>query len=203
MCNKKLESGIFLTCVLFTVVGCTTVTLPSGPKAFALVQYPNAVTLGVPKVEDARGVAKMGTIGALSINMDDKVTGFVSDYLINCLNNDLKMNVQRIKDVNAADLTSIAKEYHLDRIVVGKIISLKMFSIDAILQPVETTIVLDITIYNQDGSKIYGNNFLGNNIKRVNALAVQTSAGKLVEEAVKDSMIKVKVDDDFQKALKI
>lgn len=183
--------------------GCSVLSsLPPAPNTFAPTIYPDKIKIGVSKVSDSRDNTKAGSIGGLIINVDNKsLSDFTSNYLLHYLNEKMQINVVRIEDIAGNDLPAVAQKYSVERLVVGNVADINMFSLDELLQPTEVGIVIEIVVYDSQGSQLYKRSVVGNFRKRVNSFIIERSTGKLVEEVVKDAMNNLINDADFKKAV--
>lgn len=195
---KKTLVAAFLG-VLIT--GCATARLSQGPDTFSLIEHSNAVRIGVPKATDARGTNKAGTIGAAFIQVKSELVDLTTNYLINYLNTRLNANVIRIKTVDSQEISSVSSQYQADRIFILKIKRLKMFSADALMQPVEVDLDLAFEVYDQTGKQIYKQEVTGHHEKRIGISIVDKTTGQLVEAAVLDAMNNLVKDPGLKKSL--
>jgi len=152
-------------------------------------------------VVDERGTANAGTIGAAFIQVKGELVDLVTNYLINHLNTKMDLNVERLKTATAQDIASASSVYHTDRVLVVRIKRLKMFSMDALMQPVEIDLDLECEVYDPDGKLIYQQTIMGRNEKRIGISIVDKTTGKLVEAAVLDAMNNLVKDSGLKKSL--
>lgn len=153
-------------------------------------------------MSDSRDNTKAGSIGGLIINVDNKsLSDFTSNYLLHYLNEKMQMNVVRIEDIGDNNVATVAQKYGVECLVVGNVVDINMFSLDELLQPTEAGIVIEIVVYDSQGSQLYKRSVAGNFRRRVNSFIIERSTGKLVEEVVRDAMNNLISDVNFKKAL--
>lgn len=183
------------------ISGCATAKLSKGPDTFSLVEHSNAVRVGVPRVVDERGTANVGTIGAAFIQVKGELVDLTTNYLINHLNIKMALNVERLKMATAHDIASLSSQYHTDQVLLVKIKKLKMFSMDAAMQPVKVNLDLEYEVYGPNGNLVYQQTVMGHHEKRIGILIGDRTTGKLVEGAVLDAMNNLVKDPGLKKAL--
>jgi hypothetical protein len=191
----------FILAGLFVVAGCATARLSKGPDVYTVSQHPSGLKVGVAKVVDQRESTKAGSIGATSVRVDKDIADMTTNYLIQTLDQQMQVNVVPVEASTPAGVASIASQRGVDAVVVSQITSVKMFSADAIMQPVSTSIDMNTVVYNRDGSEKYRRSFSGKYEKRIGLTIVDKATGELVEEAVKDMMAGVGRDTGLKEAL--
>lgn len=192
-----------LTAVLVgaLVNGCATAKLSGGPDTFSLIEHPNTVRVGVPRVVDERGTSNVGTIGAAFIQVKSELVDLTTNYLINHLNTRMNLNVERLKTAAAQDIAAASLLHQTERVLVVRIKRLKMFSMDALMQPVEVDLDLECEVYDAVGKLIYRQTITGRHEKRIGISIVDKTTGKLVESAVLDAMNNLVKDPGLKKSL--
>lgn|SRR3989338_2025715 len=180
---------------------CATARLAKGPDTFALLQHSGGVNLGVSKVLDERESKNVGTIGAAGIRVNDEIGPLTTNYLISFLNSKLNANIVRLPDVDKTTVPAIAKQNNVDKVMVARIKRIKMFSMDALMQPVEVDMDLEVTVFDAAGSEIYQQMIQGHYEKRIGLTIVDKSTGELVEAAVKDTVSNLITNRNFQTVL--
>lgn len=168
---------------LVFLVGCATAKLPAGPDIYKLTNHPDAKIIGVVDVHDARTNKTAGSVGAASITVGDDLAELVTKNLINRFNKE-GFNVRRVD----ASAVSAPKDFNVDYVLKTDILAVKLFSIDAILQPVDTSITLKADVYDQDGKLTYSDSFEGKARKQVGLSFDFSAEGDLVQEATLDAI---------------
>ncbi len=190
-----LSGGVFLS-------GCATAKLGSGPDVFALPQLKDRPVIGVSKVTDTRGGTQVGTIGAAGIRVKaNDLTALTTNYLLNTLSSKLDMNIQTVANFEGSDMPHYLKLKHLNGYLTASVTRLKMFSADAIMQPVETNLDLQIKVYDQNGEILYDQTVSGSFEKRIGLSIVDKSTGELVNSVVEKTMEVLAQDSSLRKAL--
>ena len=180
---------IFLFGIIVFISGCATARLPQGPDIYSTHQYSEARAFGVVKVVDQREKKKAGTIGALTVNVDhEELAQITTNYLIESLNLKLQLNVSRISKFDPENIDLPLSNQNLNGFIVARIKKLKLFSVDAILQPVSVEIFMEIDVYNTQGQIVYSDVFDGYFNKRMGLRTSSEAHGELVESAVKTLM---------------
>lgn len=178
------------------ISGCATAKLSRGPDTFSLIEHSNALRVGIPRVVDERGTANIGTIGAAFIQVKGELVDLTTNYLINHLNTKMDLNVERLKGIASAP-----SQQPTDRVLVVRIKKLKMFSIDALMQPVEVDLDLECEVYGPGGQLIHKQAIMGHHEKRIGILIGEQTTGKLVEAAVLDAMNNLVKDPGIKESL--
>ena len=192
---------LFLSSIVALTTGCAAAKLSRGPDTYALTRYPDAVRIGVAKVLDERGGHKVGTIGATVIFVKKELADLTTNYLIHHLNSNLRANVEQVIVTSPDEIPSEAAKNNVEGIVLARINRLRMFSIDALMQPVEVELSLDVEVYDRNGLRVYKESFMGHHEKRIGITLVEHSTGKLVEAAVLDAMNNLVKDPGFKKSI--
>ena len=171
---------------LLFLIGCATAKLPAGPDVYKLTTHPDAKTVGVVDVHDARTTKTAGTVGAASITVGDDLAELVTKNLIDKFNK-AGFNVRRVD----ASAVTAPKNFNVDYVLKTDVLAVKLFSIDAILQPVDTSITLKADVYDHEGKQVYSNSFEGKTKKQVGISFDFSAEGDLVEEAAQDAIHKM------------
>lgn len=195
---KKIVTIAFLSVF---VSGCASAKLSRGPDTFPLIEHTHSLRVGVPQAVDERGTNRAGTIGAAFIQVKSELADLTTNYLINYLNTRLNLNVERIQMAAVQDFATIFSQHNMDRVLIVKIKRLKMFSVDALMQPVEVDLDLECEVYDPSGNLIYRQTFMGHHEKRIGISIVDKTTGKLVEAAVLDAMNNLVKDPGLKKSL--
>jgi uncharacterized lipoprotein YajG len=187
---------------LFFLIGCATARLGTGPEVYSLVEYPSTVRVGVAKAVDARGTDSAGTIGACGIKIkDDELSTLATNYLLDGLNRQVKTNTVRVEKVSSENVSQLAAEHNVVYIVIAKISELKMFSADAIMQPVQVDCIMDLEIFDKTGRQVFHKSFAGAYQERIGLSIVDKATGRLAERAVKDAVANLVKDPELQRIL--
>lgn len=191
---------IIMTAVLI-LNGCATARLSKGPDTYTLLQHSGGVNLGVAKVIDERASKNVGTIGAAGIRVNEEIVPLATNYLISYLNEKLTANITRIPDVPEAQIPSIAEQNKISKLIVTRIKKLKLFSADALMQPVEVDMDMEVTVFDAAGTQLYQQMIQGHFEKRIGLSIVDKSTGELVESTVKDTVSNLITNSNFQKVI--
>lgn len=195
---KTLLTAVFVS---FLVTGCATAKLSKGPDTFSLTEHTASPRIGIPRVVDERGTSQAGTIGAAFIQVKGELMDLTTNYLVNHLNTKLNLNIERIKAQTPQDIASASSERSMDRVLIVRIKKLKIFSMDALMQPVEVDLDLAYEVYDMSGKLIHQQEVLGHHEKRLGISVVDKATGKLVEAAVLDAMKNLVKDPGLKKSL--
>jgi len=192
---------LFAGISIMLCAGCTTARLTAGPDVSVLQMHKDALSVGVPVVEDLRAGKKVGTIGAAGVNVEqDDLRDLATSHLVKTLNMEMGVNVVRTAASTEENLANLSGQYAVDRFVVAKIKEFKMFSADSLLQPVDVDMVYEVSVYDGSGKKIFRGSFNGQYSKRVGVVS-QKGLGQLVEATVMNANQQMRADIAFQKAL--
>lgn len=193
----------FLTVLLISglVSGCATARLDSGPS-IALTHHMQAPNVGVSKVIDERQSPNIGTIGAAGIRVKQAdLSQTLTNHLIQSLNSHLKVNVTPVVEVHDQNAASVAESSNTDRVVSLRVKKLKMFSADALMQPVEVNMDLELKVYDRAGKVIYTTPVTGSYEKRIGISIVEKSTGQLVNSTVQEAINNLIKDPGLKKSL--
>ncbi len=196
---KKLPFALIL---LGLWSGCTTARLPKSPDIYSLKSSSSNITIVIEKVSDERGTTKAGTIGAAGILVKDEIIEFTTNHLVSTLNSHMNVNIVMTGSVSPSQVNEIVHSRNANGLVAAKIKSLKIHSIDAIMQPVEVDMDLNVVVYNRQGEQIMEKTFIGHYEKRMGIVAmVDKATGELVDSVVKETMYSLVKDPEFKKAI--
>lgn len=206
--NKLGRASARRAGILFTMMivfgtltsGCATARLSQGPDTYALEHHTGVKTLGITKVVDKRGSFSAGSIGAAGIKVKGNLVDLTTNYVIKNVHDYLNMNVERVGS-DEAQMASLIQEKNLAGVLQVEIPELKMFSADALMQPVETKILLDVILFDKTGKQIYKTRVMGNYEKRIGLTIVDKATGELVEKVVSDAASQLVKDQGLVKAL--
>ncbi len=194
---RRIGKSISFLAIVGLFSGCATAQLPKGPEIGALKQNSGAAQVSVATVEDARSTTHAGSIGATSIEVPKDVNNMVYKYLVLALNEDLGINIKEAGRISQEDIAKVGA----DRLIVSEISSIKISSFDAIMQPVNTEILLNLSVLNKQGQSVYKQSYLGKYEERIGISIVASKTGQLVESAVKNLISQITSDSNFKKAL--
>lgn len=193
--------SVLVLALLAVFTGCATARLPESPDIFSLQQFSTSTRIAVPKVVDERGTNNAGTIGAAGIKVKDEIVDFTTNHLLHALNTRLNVNVVTTGPVNEAQASQAVETSNTNGLVIAKIKRLKMHSIDALMQPVEVDMDMDVLVYDKQGQKLIEKTIIGHYEKRIGLGIVDKSTGELVDATVKETMQNLVKDTDFKNAI--
>lgn len=204
--NSKLPTVGTIRLLLPTVIlllsfstGCATAKLSRGPDTYALSKHPDGIRLGVNKVVDERNGDKVGTIGAAIINVKRQdLANLATNYLISQLNTSFKANIEEVAVTAPEQIPAEAEKRNVKGLVLARISHLRMFSMDAIMQPVKVELNMEAELYDAGGQLLFNKSFPGNFEKRIGISLVEHSTGQLVEATVRDAVSNLVKDTDFK-----
>jgi len=201
--SERVMSQIALLIVVSILIqGCATAQLSKGPDTYALIEHQESAAFGIPKAMDERKGENAGTIGGALIKVKKKdLVELATNYLVQYINQKVGLNVVRITMSESEPAEVIMAKHNVDGIVVLKIKELKMFSMDALLQPVKTDLTLELMILDKSGRAIYERTVTGHDEKRIGVSMVEKSAGKIVETVVKDALSQLVKDPELRKII--
>ena len=100
----------------------------------------------------------------------------------------MNLNVLRIPEAPEEDFAESASQHQLDGVMAGTIRALRMYSADAIMQPVRVDMDLDFEIYDRIGNQVYRTTIHGHYEERIGITIVDKSTGRLVEATVQNAI---------------
>ncbi len=187
---------------LIVLSGCATAKLSKGPDPAILIHHEESVPIGVVTTMDERESEKIGTIGATSIVVKkNDLVDLVGNHLIRYINEKIGLNVERVQINENDSIKLVATKKKVEGVIVLRIKSLRMFSIDAILQPVEVNLTLELIVFDEVGQEIYHRIADGHYEKRIGISVVEKSAGELVEAVVKETLSQYVKDPELKKII--
>lgn len=191
-----------LMSLAFLISSCTTVKLGKGPDIYGLARYEKAPMVGVAKVTDERERTRAGTIGANGIVVKDGLSDLASNHLMAGVNKSARVNVIGLKDFDEASASAAAAQYNADKVIKSSIKSLRVKSVDAILEPVEVEVDMHVLVYDKTGTMVYDADITGRHEKRLGmSLKTDKVVGEMVEEAVRDAVRQLADNSAFKLAL--
>ncbi len=167
---------------LALLTGCVTAKLPPASDAFAPQDRPGQAKVGVARVKDARASVKVGHIGAASISVKKPdLENLVTSHLMDCFNRQLGVNVERVSAETAEEAKLLADSRGVDGLVLASILNLTMTSVDAVMEPVEVALDVEVSLHDQTGRQIFKEVVLGRYSKWIGITIVDKATGKLVD----------------------
>ena len=195
---QKLLIGIAM---LSLFVGCATARLPQSPDIYSLQRQASQATVLVTKVVDGRGSMKAGMIGGASIQVKKEIVEFSTSHLMSALNKNLSLNIIPTNSLSSGDIAKTIQSNQADGAVVATIRSLKMHSFDAVMEPVEVNMSMDVVVYDKNGAQLTATSVLGRYEKRIGITIVDKSTGELVGNTVKNVMDNLVKDSKIKQAI--
>jgi len=181
----------------FAVIGCATAKLPAVPSLDSMTTFSDAMTLGV-SVKDSRAKEGVGTIGAAGIIVKKTdVVDFLAKQLIHNINREFMINVVQ---VFTGEPEKVVKGN--DKMLAVDIKRIKMRSIDAIMEPVNVEMDIDLSLFNDSGEKIYQNSYTGQYRETIGFSIVEKKTGQLVDKVINDVITKIFQDSQFVNKLR-
>lgn len=176
--------------------GCASARIAQGPTITSLQMRDNKPVVAVAMVRDARGHDRVGTIGGLTVNVPPSVKTTLNNYLVSTIYDNFAVSVKPVEE------GATKPGQGVEKLVSSKIESVTMFSIDAILQPVDTRCVMPLVVYDASGQKVYEKTYSGFYQERI-GMAWDTDGvvGNLVEDAIRDMMKQVAADGKLKAIL--
>lgn len=197
-----MRSVFIIMLVLFTGTGCITAHLSKGPDTSVLIQHEDLNPIGVAAALDDRDSEKIGTIGATTIEVKkSELTNLVSNHLIRYINEKIGLNVERVEVSDSDSIKLIASKKKVEGIIILRIKSLRMFSLDALLQPVEVDLTLELSVFEEGGQELYRRVITGHHEKRIGISIVEKATGEIVEAAIKDTLRQYAKDPDLKRII--
>ena len=187
---------------LIVLSGCATAKLSKGPDPAVLIHHDEIAPIGVATAMDERDSEKIGTIGATSIVVKkNDLVDLVGNHLVRYINEKIGLNVERVQVTDNDSIKLVATKKKVEGVIVLRIKSLKMFSMDALLQPVEVNLTLELVVFDEVGQEIYRRIADGHYAKRIGITVVEKSAGELVEAVVKETLSQYVKDSELKKII--
>lgn len=187
--------------VLFTISGCATAKLPAGPDIYGLNKYSDVGAVAVSKVVDERGTISAGTIGATGVRVKNDVVPLTTNYLLSMMNTNLNLNVIPVGSLSSASAGEVLGQSDAGGGILLKIKSLKLHSVDAMMQPVEVDMDVDVAVFERGGKVVVEKSVSGHYEKRIGLSIVDKSTGELVDQVVRETIANVIKDSDIKLAL--
>ena len=198
---KRYLIAVFLGGLLIS--GCATARLGTGPDVYSLKKYPAGTRVAVAKVADARGSDSAGMIGGCGIKIKAKeLEALATNYLLDGMSRYFMTNISQVENVSAETVPQLASENDAAYFVSARIASLKMSSLDALLQPVEVSCDLDLKVYDRSGKEVLRKTFTGSYQERIGLSIVEKATGKLAERTVQNAVANLVKDTELQRLLK-
>lgn len=186
------STGLLIALISLFSSGCATINLPPGPSAYELQHYEDNVIIGVTQAADLRSSNKVGTVGLATFKIKSHITQLTSEHLMNHINKSLGFNVEQVASNDFRIVSGI---------VNSKIKEIKIFSVDAILQPVETKFILQIEVLNPNGESVFRDDFLGLHKETLGLSFTHEKEGRFIEAALINALDKLIENESFIDAL--
>lgn len=200
--RKECVKATPLILILLLTNGCATAKLSKGPDPAVLINHDEIAPIGVATAMDERDSEKIGTIGATSIVVKkNDLVDLVGNHLVRYINEKIGLNVERVQVTGNDSIKLVATKKKVEGVIVLRIKSLKMFSMDALLQPVEVNLTLELVVFDESGQEIYRRIADGHYEKRIGITVVEKSAGELVEAVVKETLSQYVKDSELKKII--
>ncbi len=183
------------------MMGCTTLQLSKGVDMNELREYPEGVRLGLVSAKDLRGSNSIGSIGAAGYKLKGEVVDFTTNQVMSSANHYLQANLLPISQPAESEMAGVALRNNLDGFVIPEIHKIKLFSMDSLMQPVETDVDIKVNLYNAKGEAVYNSSYAGHYEKRVGLVTSPKPIAELVENAIKDAVSKFVKDEEMKKQL--
>lgn len=188
--------------LLLSTVGCATARLPKGPDTSILIRHQEPAPVVAARALDERGSEKIGAIGATTIFVrKSELVNLVSNHLIRYLNEKVGLDVERVQTIETDSIQLTATKKKAEGVILLRIKSLRMFSLDALLDPVQTDLTLELIVFDERGEAIYRRAVTGRHEKRIGISVVEKSAGELVESVVKETLRQYLRDRDLRRII--
>ncbi len=191
-----------LLLILLLINGCVGARLSSGPNTSPLIKHEDLTSVGVAATVDDRESEKVGTIGAATITVrKSDLANVVGNYLIKYINEKVGLNVERVQMNETGSIKLAASKNKVNRIIILTIKTLNMFSLDALLQPVDVNLTLELRILGEGGDEIYRRTVTAHYAKRIKIPVIEKNTGELVESVAKEALRQYSKDQDLKKII--
>ena len=175
--------------VALLAAGCASVMLPAGPDIYSMPRRPNAATIVVAKPMDPRGnKTQLGRISATSLSMKADPTELVGKEVVAALyEQGINGTLGHVSSRDTASFARVAADSQAQGVLAVDVQALTISSVDALLDPPTATATLHGTLYDRNGNELGAATVTGTVQRRINAFALEKSAGQLVSEAMHDA----------------
>ena len=192
-----LISGLFLS-------GCATATLPQGPDIYSLAPRSNTGTILVAHVVDQRTDKQhLGNIGALGLSMKTDPSELVAKEVVAALYQEgINSTLGHASSDNPTAFPQTAQQANAQGILALAIQSISIKSFDALMDPPTAEIVLQATLYDNQGNAVESENITGHVQRKINTFAADRATGELVGEAAHDAAQRLVNHPTFSATLK-
>ncbi len=187
----------------FVLTGCASLPIATGPDIYSLARIQGAPTIVVPKVVDNRAdKERVGTIGLAGFSTKADIAQALTNRVAASLHGD-GYNFSGAPVIVPTNSEAVKMEVARNQAQGLLYISLeevRLFSMDAILQPTEVTVKTRVMFFNKNGKVLFERPFEAVASKTI-GLATQGSVGHLVEQALNRSVESLIADQDFRNIL--
>lgn len=198
-----MKNIFFIMVGLFGLTGCASAQPGTSPETtHAIVQHKEVTMPEAVKVMDDRGNKKARTIGATVIQTNgNNLVELVTDHFIKYINDKARLNVVKVAIKESDVIEEVVDTYKLEGMAILKIKELRVFSIDAFIQPVEVDLLLELSIFDKSGQKIYNRTISGHHEERIGLIIVENNVENLVEIVLKDALNQYGKDPELKKII--
>lgn len=190
----------FFVFFCFSLIGCQTVRIPSGPDVSKLGLIPNAPLVGL-NVLDVRNSNKIGTIGASTILAKPSETvGMTQNYAVDFLHQQ-GINSVITPQVDFTDSNHIQEainKLHADGMLRLEITGMRVSSIDLLLDNPQYEVDILVIVYSKEGKSIFHEYIHG--LEKSRAL-FSGGQGEAIGRIVSQALWTLEQNPDFRKAL--
>ncbi len=187
ICSLKFCHLLWLSAGLLFLAGCVTAKIPSGPDVYAPRTYPDKPKVGVAKCKDSRASEKAGSVGLTSISVKKQdLENVVTGYILDCLNRQLDMNVERVNANSADEVKGLAGSVGVKALLITKITKLNISSADAAMDPADVVLEGEVWLHDARGAQIFHAVVTGKYSEWIGFKLVDKATGRLVDATARD-----------------
>ncbi len=183
----RFRHKLLLTPGLLLLAGCVTAKIPSGPDVSAPKTYPDKPKVGVAKCKDNRASEKAGSVGLAGVSVKKQdLENVVTGYILDCLNRQLDVNVERVIAESPEDVNVLAGSVGVKALLITKITKLNISCADAAMTPANVALEGEVWLHDAGGAQIFHAVVTGKYSEWIGFKLVDKATGRLVDATARD-----------------
>ncbi len=197
-----MRKMIFLILCFITVAGCAAPKLPGKPDIDSSLHSDQRLSVGVANTIDERDSEKIGMIGAAAVIVKKSdLADLVGNRLIRYINEKIGLDVERVQLNETDSIKLITTRKKMKGVIILKIKSLSIFAAGALTHPIEAKMILELTVLDETGQKVYQRIANGHHKQQVTIPITEETTKALVESVIKTALRQYGEDPDLKKII--
>ncbi len=193
---------IFLILCFIAFSGCAATKLSKKSDADISLPPNQKLSVGVVNTIDERASEKIGVIDSAAIIVKKSdLTDLVGDRLIRYINEKVGLDVVRVQLNETDSIKLITTKKKMKGVIILKIKSLRIFAADALAHLIEAEMILELTVLDEVGQKIYQRTASGQHKQQAITPITEETTKVIVESVTKTALRQYSEDSDLKKII--